>query len=260
MSMIIEQLPLPVPVPGLRHTLSTRGGGVSEGAFASLNLGYHVGDDPARVCKNRRRLARAAGYDAGALVCAQQVHGVALAWVGADARGRGAANWDDALPAIDGLLTRESRLPVAILVADCAPVLIADPRRRVLAVVHAGWRGALGGIASAAVRRMITDAGTDPAQLVVGIGPALCPACLEVGEEVATAVRDAGKSAALCDGEARPHLELAALIGLDLATVGVTAAQIGRHQDCTRCRPERYFSHRGQQGNAGRLACVAWWE
>jgi len=250
---------LPLSLPGLRHAFSTRHGGVSDEPFATLNLGYHVEDDPARVTENRQRFAAAAGYDPTALVTAQQVHGTRLAWVKSTDRGRGALDWTSALPETDGLLVTEPDVPVAILVADCAAVLIADPVRRALALVHAGWRGALGRIASAAARALV-QTGSRPQDLRVGISPTLCPACLEVSEEI-------GKTVAAEMGEAtvdftglKPHLRIHAMLAADLAAAGVSPEQIAAHPDCTRCRTDIYFSHRGQGGKAGRMALVAWWE
>ena len=256
-SIPVEQLPL--AVPGLRHALSTRQGGVSEGAYASLNLGYHVEDAPERVTENRRRFAVAAGYDPAALVTARQVHGTRLAQVGATERGRGALDWESAIAETDGLLVAEARVPVAILVADCAPVLIADPVRRALALVHAGWRGALGCIASAAVRALAAD-GCRPQDLHVGIGPTLCTACLEVSEEIGEAVAAEFGEGAVDRSGAKPHLRLHAMLAADLAGAGVSPPQISAHPACTRCRSDRFFSYRAQGGRAGRLALAAWWE
>lgn len=233
---------------------------MSTGDFGSLNLGYHVGDDPALVTKNRRRLGLTAGYDPDTLVAAQQVHGTGIAWVGAADRGRGAFSWDAAIPDTDGLITREVGVPLAIQVADCAPVLIVDPVQRVLAVVHAGWRGAFGRIASKAAREMIECAGTQPADIHVGIGPTLCPACLEVGEEVADTVQSAFGPAVVLRGAAKPHLDIRGMITADLLQSGVIPNQIAAHPSCTRCHVHRFFSHRGQSGRAGRFALVAWWE
>ncbi|MHB0938725.1 MAG: peptidoglycan editing factor PgeF [Armatimonadota bacterium] len=252
---MIERLPL--AVPGLRHAFSTRHGGVSEGPFATLNLGYHVEDDPARVTENRRRFAAAAEYAAERLITAQQVHGARLAWVGEAECGRGALDWVSAVPGTDGLLVQEPGVPVAILVADCAAVLIADPVRRALALVHAGWRGALGRIASAAAREL-AQAGSRPQDLYVGISPTLCPACLEVSAEIGDEVAAELGDAAVDFTHEKPRLRIHAMLAADLASVGVF--RITAHPDCTRCRNEKYFSHRGQNGRAGRLALAAWWE
>jgi len=248
-----------LPLPGLHYAFSTRHGGVSEDSFASLNLGYHVGDDRERVTENRRLFAAMAGYDPETLVTAQQVHGTRLAWVGKADRGRGALDWAGALPETDGLLAAEPGVPVAILVADCAAVLIADPSRRALGLAHAGWRGALGRIASAAVREL-AKAGSRPEDLRIGISPTLCPACLEVSEEIGRMVAAEMGDATVDFTREKPHLRIHAMLAADLATVGVSSAQIAAHPDCTRCRNDKYFSYRGQNGRAGRMALAAWWE
>jgi len=198
-----------------------------------------------------------AGYDPGALVAAQQVHGTEIAVVTRADHGRGAYSWESAIPDTDGLIIAESGVPVAIQVADCAPVLIVDPAHRALAVLHAGWRGAVGGIAGIAVRRLMQEFGADPAVLLAGIGPTLCTACLEVGEETAT---QAPPGTVIRKGFTKPHLDLRAIITADLHTAGMPWTRIIHHTACTRCQTDHFFSHRGQQGQAGRFALVAWWE
>jgi YfiH family protein len=246
-------------VPGLRHAVTTRGGGCSEAEYSALNLAYHVGDDAARVTRNRRLLAAALGYDADRLVAAQQTHGAQSQIVSGDRAGRGATDGESALPATDALLTREPQLPLLILVADCAPLLLVDEKRRVLAVVHAGWRGAVAGIAAQTVARMRAEFGSDAAGIRAGIGPSLCAACFEVGAEVADAARPLAADAVLA-GNSRPHLDLRRLLQRDLEAAGVLPPHIAARPECPRCCPELLFSHRGQRGVAGRFGLVAWWE
>lgn len=250
---------LPLDLPGLRHAISTRHGGVSNGPYATLNLGYHVGDNPASVTENRRRLGEMAGYDPTKLITARQVHGTRLAWVGKAECGRGAFDWESALPDTDGLLTAQAETPVAILVADCAPVLIADPVTRRLALVHAGWRGAFGRIASGAVHALAA-AGSRPEDLYAGIGPTLCTACLEVSPEIGQQVTDEFGEASVDRKEVKPHLRIREMLIADLAGAGVSPARITVHPACTRCRTDLFFSHRSQAGVAGRFMLVAWWE
>ena len=242
----------------LRHVISTRSGSVTQGPYAALNLGYHVGDDPALVTRNRELLAQAAGYSAAGLVAAQQVHGNAVRVVGHTERGCGALDWGSALPAIDALVTGETGLPIAILVADCAPVLLVDPVHRAVAVVHAGWRGAVAGVAGAALRAMSERFATQPSAVLGGIGPCLCTGCLEVGEEVAEL--SAACPAAVVRGAAKPHLDLRRLIRHDLEICGVSPDHIEIMPECPRCMVDTFFSHRGQGGVAGRFGLVAWWE
>ncbi len=238
-------------LPNFRHAITTREGGFSQGDFASLNLGFHVGDEAETVRRNRRALAAAMGYDAAKLIAAQQVHGAQCAVVECSHAGRGALDWDSALPATDALITAQSGVPLLILVADCAPVLLFDPDARVLAVVHAGWRGALAGVASGAVARMV-QLGARAANVRAGVGPCLCARNLEVGPEVAEMFDD--QSVLEPRGE-KYLLDLRALIRRDLEGAGVT--QIETSEICPKDDADLFFSHRGQNGKAGRFGIVA---
>lgn len=254
----LDRVPLP-PIARLRHVLSTREGGVSTGPYAALNLGAHVGDDPACVAENRRRLAAAAGYDADRLVSAQQTHSTNVATVTAADRGCGALDWAGAIPDTDALLVRDPGTPTAILVADCAPLLIVDVERHALVNVHAGWRGALDRIAFAAVHALLREAGSRPGELLVGIGPTLCPACLEIGHDIAEyAAAQFGPN--VLDQAEKPHLRIRDVLVADLYAAGIPREQVFISPDCPRCRNDRYFSHRGQDGTAGRFGLIAWWE
>ena len=249
-------------IAGLQHAISTRGAAENGDRFSSLNLAYHVGDDAARVSRNRRALADALNYDAEKLVAAQQVHGARVQIIVRDDAGRGALSWDDAMIATDALATREQNLPLMILVADCAPLLLVDERARVLAVVHAGWRGALGKVASEAVKTMC-ELGARSENIRAGIGPCLCEKCLEVGEEVAEEARrampDCENGVIEKSGE-KPHLDLRALLRHDLESAAVAPRNIEAMPHCPRCDNALLFSHRAQNGVAGRFALVAWWE
>lgn len=247
------------PIEGFRHAISTRAGGVSSGEFESANLAFHVGDDSECVRENRRRFASEAGYSGDNLICARQVHGDNVRVASGNERGRGSFDLDSALPDCDALITREPDLPLLILVADCAPVLLVDPINRVCAVVHAGWRGALAGIAGKAVQAMAEEFGTRAPDVLAAIGPCLSTANLEVGEEVAAQVerKDAPGVVRRAEWE-KPHLDLRAMIARDLAGVSVQNVEISPL--CPRERNDLFFSHRGQNGRAGRFGVVAWWE
>jgi hypothetical protein len=159
---------------------------VSEGPYESLNLSFSVGDDPAAVLANRRRLAAALDADLADFVFARQVHGAGVAVAGEQDRGRGAATPDGAIPDCDALVTTTPGLSLAILTADCAPIVLHDPDAGVLACVHSGWRGTAARVAAAAVAVM-TKLGADPARTKAGIGPVIDPARYQVGEDVYTA-------------------------------------------------------------------------
>ena len=250
-------------IPHFHHALTTREGGFSGGEFAELNLAFHVGDAAQTVKANRLKLSQILGYDATKLVAAQQVHSARCAVVGADDAGRGALDWDSALPDTDALITRESGVPLLILVADCAPITLVDPTAKIVALVHAGWRGAVAGVAGNAVRQMI-EMGADASQIRAGIGPCLCAENLEVGAEVAALVKDKsalqpmGQPAQQQQSAEKFRLDLRVLVGRDLQAAGVQ--HIETRPECPGRENQRFFSHRGQNGHAGRFGIVAWWD
>ena len=255
---IFQQLP-GMNFPGLQQLISTRQGGVSAGDYSTLNIAYHVGDDSAAVTQNRRILARAAGYPAEELITAQQIHGARLKWVSAADKGRGALDAASAIADCDGLLVAAKDTAVAIMVADCAPVLIVDPEKKMLAAVHAGWRGALAGIVSTAINEL-HEAGSNLADIHLAIGPTLCPRCFEVGKDTGDKFTARFGDMVVEKIADHIHLDIRASIITDASSSGINKAQIAVYPACTRCEHEQFFSYRYQQGNAGRFALIAWWE
>ncbi|MGA2824536.1 MAG: polyphenol oxidase family protein [Streptosporangiaceae bacterium] len=166
--------------------VTTRHGGVSAGPYASLNLSFTVGDDPASVLENRRRALAALGAGLDDAVFAEQVHGAVAQVVGAADRGRGTRASAGAVPGADALVTADPGTVLAVLAADCVPVVLYDPVAHVLACAHAGWRGTVARTAAAAVAVM-RSLGTRPADVIAGIGPAVAPDCYQIGPEVAEA-------------------------------------------------------------------------
>jgi YfiH family protein len=242
--------PLLAALPGVRHGFFTRQGGVSRGLYASLNVGRGSGDAPADVAENRARAARALDGDPAALVTAYQVHS-ARAVVAA-------APFGPEPPHADALVTRTPGRVCGALAADCAPVLIADPEARVVAAVHAGWRGALGGVVEAAVQAMIAE-GAAPERMVAAVGPCIGPTSYEVGMEffdafVAASFLNARFFAAGA-GPQKRLFDLPAYVLARLAAAGVARAEwIGRD---TLTEEAWFFSnrravHRGE-GDYGRL-------
>lgn len=245
-------------IPGLRHSITTRHGGVSKSTFTSLNVAFHVNDDITAVQKNRRLLAKTAEFDIANLVAAQQVHGDHIYHVQQQDAGRGALDWDSAIPDTDALITAEENIPLIIQVADCAPVLLADADNRVLGIAHAGWRGAVAGIAGKTMQKM-EEISADPKSTFAGIGPCLCTKCLEVGEEVADLVTPQYPEAIRLSSK-KPHLDLREMIRQDLMKAGLKQDHIEAMDECPRCNTQKYFSHRGENGNTGRFGLIAWWE
>jgi polyphenol oxidase len=168
--------------------VTSRQGGVSAGPYESLNLGLHVGDSAAAVLENRRRAAAALGAGLDDLVFCNQSHGRNVHVVTRADRGRGTLSQQDAIAATDALVTTEPGIGLVVMVADCVPIVLYDPVARVLGCVHAGWRGTLARVSQAAVETM-GALGSDPADIIAGIGPAISPDRYQVGHEVAERAR-----------------------------------------------------------------------
>ena len=216
---------------GADAVVTTRAGGVSDGPYATLNLSLSVGDDPALVLENRRRLADALGARPEDFVFARQVHGSGVRVVTEADAGSGAFSLENALPDADALVTRSPGVLLAILTADCVPIVLHDPVAGVLACVHAGWRGTVARVSAAALAAMQT-LGARPSQVLAGVGPAASPARYQVGADVHQAVTGAfGPAAAASfirpdDAPDRWLLDLWAANRFLLLEAGVPAARI----------------------------------
>jgi YfiH family protein len=240
--------------------VSTRHGGVSAGPYDSLNLGAHVGDDPAAVTENRRRLAGALGV--ARLTVADQRHTATVAVVGDALAGRGhdgAADAAAAFPATDALLTGRPGVALAILVADCAPVVLFDPVRRAAGVVHSGRVGTALGVVPAAIAAMTAAFGSRPGDVLAGIGPAIGPASYEIGAAEAAQVTEAfGAVAARLLTPTRPghaRFDLAGAIRHQLGAAGVTPAHVHDLATDTLASAGDFFSDRAARP-CGRFAAV----
>jgi YfiH family protein len=247
---------------GAVAAVTARDGGVSGGPYATLNLSLSVGDDPARVLENRRRTAAAFAVKPGDFVFARQVHGAGVRVVGEPDRGSGAFGLDDAIDGADALVTASPAVVLAILTADCLPVILHDPVAGTLACVHAGWRGTVAGVTAAAVAAL-RDLGSRPSDVVAGLGPAIAGDRYQVGPDVREAVTAAFGAAA--PGFLRPDpsasgrwlLDLPAANRHALHEAGVPDAQIHATPLVTGPADSGdFFSDRAARP-CGRLALIA---
>ena len=243
MSAAIACLTPDWPAPSrVRAAMTTRAGGVSTGAYASLNLATHVGDDPAAVAENRSRLRTALGLRAEP-AWLEQVHGARVVLLPRTNDG----------PA-DAAVCFAPGSVCAVLVADCLPVFLASRDGDRVGIAHAGWRGLAAGVVEATVAALDCD----PSRLVAWLGPSIGPRAFEVGEEVREAfvAQDAGAAAAFAPGRPGRWLaDLPALARRRLAAAGVDAVSGGGL--CTHADAVRFYSYR-RDGATGRLAALAW--
>jgi polyphenol oxidase len=232
-----------------------RGGGVSVGAYESLNVSFAVGDDPGAVLENRRRVAAAMGAALGDFVFTRQVHGAGMRVVTADDRGTGAFAVDQQVPEADALVTADPSVVLAILAADCVPVVLYDPVAHVLGCVHSGWRGTVARVSAAALAAMRT-LGARQENVIAGLGPAISP--YQVGADVADAVqRGLGAAAAEVirpDGTGKWLLDLWGANRIVLREAGVAGGNV--HVTPYVTGDGRFFSDRAVRP-CGRLALVA---
>lgn len=232
---------------GLIHGVFTRLGGDSQPPFATLNLGRGVGDAPAAVEENYRRIARALGVEPTSFVTGYQVHSDHVVVVTNDMAGQ-------LLPATDALVTQASRVTLTLRFADCVPILLFDPTQRAIGVAHAGWKGTLSRIAGKAIRAMEAAFGSRPEDIIAGIGPSIGPCCYEIGPDVLEQVEAVfGDTDGLLQDNphGRVHLDLWAANRRVLAEEGVRVIELGNL--CTSCHKDEFYSHRGEAGLTGRF-------
>ena len=238
------------------HGFSTRTGGVSDGIFATLNLGMKRGDERARVIENWNRFLDSAGIKNRSFVCGKQVHGskvhIATASDLRPAYGKGFMN------ECDGYVTNLSDVPLAIFTADCVPLLLEDKVSHVAGAVHCGWRSTVADIEKNAIDAFIS-LGSNPADIHAAIGPAIDRCCFEVGGEVIDAVRSLiGQDASgyYTERGDKFMLDLRGVVCHRLIALGLDPKNIEKVGDCTMCNPQTYYSHRYSNGSRGSLACV----
>jgi len=238
------------PFPELVHAVTTRHGGVSTGPYATLNLAKGLGDDPAAVEENVHRVCAAIGASREQLIRPRQRHTANVRRVGLAERGQ-------ILDGYDVLITDRPGALLLLLYADCAPVLIYDPRHRALALAHSGWRGTVLGAARAAVDALGREFGSRPGELVAAIGPSIGPCCYEVGAEVVDAVRATftrPDSLLPVHPGGRSHFDLWAANYCWLAAAGVRQVEVAGL--CTACHTDEFYSHRAEGGRTGHFGAL----
>jgi YfiH family protein len=238
--------------PELTQAVLGRFGGVSEGPFASLNLSYAVDDDPGRVRTNRATAARSLGWNPAQFVSARQVHGRRVGQVVREMVG------GPDLPDTDVLVTNEPGMLLLLKFADCVPVVLWDPVRRVIGLAHAGWRGTVLGAPAAAVEAMVEQFGSSPEDILAGIGPSIGPCCYQVGPDVEKMAAHvfAGAGVLQRGDDEEVRFDLWSANSETLMRAGVNEEKVVKAGICTRCRSDLFFSHRASGGTAGRFGAL----
>jgi polyphenol oxidase len=242
-------------IKDLKHFVTSRFGGVSLMPYDSLNLGLHTADNQEHVIENRALLASETGIAADRFLYASQVHSGDVKVIDNDAVAEGVLSHN---PRTDATITNLPGICLMVMVADCVPLLLFDPVKKVVAVIHAGWRGTVQHITSNTINVMIDRFGSNPADIRAGIGPSIGPCCYEVGEEVKAVVYESfGTTAGYLVSQphsAKPHFDLWYANHKHLTDSGVNPENIETAQLCTKCNQQIFFSSRADKGVTGRFA------
>jgi len=236
--------------PDLFHGVFTRAGGASRAPFASLNLSRSVGDEPAAVAENNRRMLAAFDVRPDQATTAWLIHDRAVAVVDRADAGRYRTN-------VDAIITRERGLALTMRFADCVPVIVYDRARGAIGLAHAGWRGVAVNVVAATLDAMREAFDSDPREVWAGIGPCISVDQYRVGQEVVDAIAaacPANTPIAQRQPDGSVHLDLNAAVAAQLRACGVT--HIEDSKICTATRTDEWFSHRAEQGKTGRFGVV----
>ena len=254
MDIALIKVPQWTHYAGLLHGFAGRRGGKSVAPYAGLNLSHRVGDDPKVVSQNICDLKLAAGIHDGRIVTMHQAHGETIVEVkNKELKDAGEA---------DGMITDVRDAFLAVLTADCVPLLFIAPKQKMAAAVHAGWRGTLAGIVENAVRRFDDRYGIAAADIEVALGPAISPCCYEVKDDVSgPLVKKWGKlmTPSILVKEGKSFINLRRLNRDILRAAGVPGDRLYQVGPCTSCATDDFFSYRREGSETGRqMSFVGW--
>lgn len=248
----LQRSQLLASVPGVVHGITRRVVGVG---LADGNVGYSAPRDREDAWSMRRQWLAAAGLEAAQIVVGSQVHGRGVMVIRAEDAGHGAAPESRPVGVADGLVSSERGVVLMTLHADCMPIMLCDPIQRVVATIHAGWRGTVADVAGATIQTMHDQFGSEPADILAYLGPAIGACCYVVGHDVFGAwgecAGDTAPGAIMAAGD-RWTFDLATANRLLLLRAGLRSEQIEESSICTRCGGDEWFSHRGQGPATGR--------
>ena len=239
----------------LLHGFMGRQGGKSVGRYAGLNVSYRVGDDPNLVSQNVCDMKLAVGMHDSRIVTMKQVHGDRLIEVkDTSIKEAGEA---------DGMVTHEKNIFLGVLTADCVPMLFLAREQNIVAVVHAGWRGTLEGIAGQTVKYFLENYGVLPSELEVALGPSIDACCYQIGRDVAQPLIEQWAELAsfsLQTRDNKTYLHLRNLNQAILHRAGIPQSQIFRVGPCTSCAVDEFFSYRREKKETGRQISFIGWQ
>ena len=243
----------------IAHFFSMRHDGYSTGAAESLNMGFIPQDDPKNTIRNRMKLMDQTNMPFENLTTVNQVHGSKVVTITAQLIGAGRDKKPSAAGDADAMITNLPQVPLMVLTADCVPILLFDPQKKVVAAIHAGWRGTVAKIVGNTIEAMNKQYNCQPSDILAAIGPSIGACCYEVGEEVVKAAEASIPKTTSCfiNINNRHHFDLWEANRQQLTVNGVAENNIDTLALCTQCHHQHFFSSRADHGITGRLgACI----
>lgn len=241
----------------INHAFSTRLGGVSAGEFTSMNMAFNRGDNPENVTENYKRICKSAGFDFDSLTASAQDHNTFVRAVTSENKGVGIYKPRD-LQSVDALITNEKGVTLVTYYADCTPLFFVDTKQKAIGLAHAGWRGTVGRIGEKVVNKMTELYGTNPADIVAAIGPAISVCCYEVDKPCADnfyALSDLDSSRFVFPKDNGKYMiDLLETNRQILEAAGVKNENITVSDVCTNCNSELLWSHRATKGKRGTMS------
>lgn len=238
------------------HCFTTREGGVSQGPFESMNIGFKTGDSNENVKKNIEIMAERLGIDVRDIVETNQTHTNNIKYVTEEHKNR--VFREAAFKDVDGIYTDKRNLALMSFHADCTPVFYYDPVKKVIAIVHAGWRGTLKNITGKMVNELVDKFSSDPEDVITAIGPSLGQCCFEVDKDVADLFLNENEEFKYFMEIKDPkyHFNLWEMNKYLLMKEGIKEENIELSGICTKCSNDMFFSHRGQGGKRGLMSGI----
>lgn len=241
----------------VNHGFSTKLGGVSEGYYASMNLGFNRGDDAAKVMENYERFGKAIGVITSDMVLSQQTHTTNVRVITMEDRGNGITK-PQAFHDVDGMITNVPGLCLVTFYADCVPLLFVDPVQKVIGASHSGWRGTVGKIGKVTVEKMVSEFGCKPENILAAVGPSVCQDCYEVSEDVILEFQknyDEQYWDDLYYKKENGHYQLNLWKANEIVFLesGILPGHMAISNVCTHCNSDVLYSHRTMGNERGSL-------
>jgi len=244
---------------GVKHAISTRGGGFSSGNYNSLNLSFQVGDEHNNVMKNHQSLSHTLGFDLSSLVTCQQIHQDSIALVDKSYLKKDYFLPNNSIPETDALITDVPGITLMTRYADCSPLLFYDPKTRTVAIAHAGWKGTLEHIGQKTVEVLVNYYHCQPQHILTAIGPSIGPCCYQISNTMADyALKKLPRAQeyireSLDDGL---YFDLRQANKKQLKTAGIKDEHLYCTELCTSCAIDLFFSYRKEKGVTGRFGAL----